>query len=43
MKIAKVYDNGSQTFEPYTTICDGYLDALGLSDNCNRLTQEEQK
>lgn len=43
MKIAKVYDNGRKTFNCFTVTFDGHLDALGLSDNCDRLTQEEQK
>ena len=43
MKIAKVYDNGGQTFDRFTVTFEGHLDALGLSDNCDRLTREEQK
>ena len=35
MKIAKVYDNGGQTFDRYTIIFEGHPDALGLSENCD--------
>ena len=35
MKIAKVYDNGGQSFDRYTIIFESHGDALGLSDNCD--------
>jgi len=43
MKIAKVYDNGGKTFDCFTVTFEGHFDPLGLGDNCDRLTQEEQK
>ena len=43
MEIAKRYDNGGQTIDRYTIIFKDRPDALGLSDNCDRLTQNEQK
>lgn len=36
MEIAKVYDNGGQTFDRYTIIFKEHSEALGLSDNCDR-------
>ena len=35
MKIAKVYDNGGQTFDRYTIVFERHPAALGLSDNCH--------
>jgi hypothetical protein len=35
MEIAKVYDNGGQTFDRYTITFKDSSDALGLSENCD--------
>jgi len=35
MEVAKVYDNGGQTFDRYTIIFKDRPDALGLSENCD--------
>ena len=35
MEIAKVFDNGGQTFDRYTIIFKEHSEALGLSNNCD--------
>jgi len=35
VKIAKVYDNGGQTFDRFTVIFEDQSEALGLSENCD--------